>query len=314
MQMVDFRTFRMKQVFLSICMIVTAVFMFGYTAAGCNKGPATSITPTETAVAKSAVTTQSEMKPAAKTSVSKIQETTTATMTAKETVSDDPFIRLDDTLDDMNIYFQKTWMAAEAIGSKEGYKYATRNGTFELYLYDVESDAYKAAIKNNAIALGDTLFPAFIKDGFALYFYDNATEELRTKIKVILFQSNLQEPQKTQSVKHQEDLLQFFSFISDGDFTLAVRQLAVQAAPNDAMSRQWLANFQSLKSLKVVSVEQASLEQWTDEWECYKVTLDVTTGEPPEKYGWENGQNIRWITLIPQGGGFWKISAIAMSP
>jgi len=295
-------------------MIVTAVFMFGYAAAGCDKGPATSITPTETAVATSAVTTKSEMKPTAKTSVNKMQETTTATITAKETVSDDPFIRLDYTLDDMNVYFQKTWMAAEAIGAKEGYKYATRSGTFELYLFDIESDAYMAAIKNNAISLGDTLFPAFIKDGFALYFYDNATEELRTKIKVILFQSNLQELQQTQAVKHQEDLLQFFSFISNGELTLAVRQLADQAAPNDAMSQQWLANFQSLKSLKVVSVEQAGFEQWTDEWECYKVTLNVNTSEPPEKYGWENGQNIRWVTLIPQGDGLWKISAIAMSP
>jgi len=59
------------------------------------------------------------------------------------------------------------------------------------------------------------------------------------------------------------------------------------------LAQQWLANFQSLKSLTVVSVEQVNLEQWTEERESYKVILDVTTSEPLEKYGWENGQNIR---------------------
>jgi len=94
---------------------------------------------------------------------------------------------LDDRLDELNVYFQKTWMAAEAVGAKEGYKYATRSGTFELYLYDKGSDAYKAAVKNNAMALGDTLFPAIIKEGFALYFYPNAKAELKTQIQGILF-------------------------------------------------------------------------------------------------------------------------------
>lgn len=78
-------------------------------------------------------------------------------------------------------------MAAEAIGAKEGYKYATRSGTFELYLYDTASVDYKEAVKNNAMSVAGTLFPAIIKDGFALYFYDNAKEELRNQVKGILF-------------------------------------------------------------------------------------------------------------------------------
>jgi hypothetical protein len=113
---------------------------------------------------------------------------------------------------------------------------------------------------------------------------------------------------------HEKDLRQFFSFITKGDPIWSVRQLAYKASPNEVTAQQWLANFQSLKSLKVVSVEQASPEQWTDKWESYKVALDVTTSEPPEKYGWENGRNIRWVTLIPQGGGAWKVEALATSP
>jgi hypothetical protein len=125
---------------------------------------------------------------------------------------------------------------------------------------------------------------------------------------------DIQALQKPRTVNHENDLRQFFSYISKGNPIWAVRQLAYQASSSEAIAQQWLANFQSLKSLTVVSVEQVNLEQWTEEWESYKVTLDVTTSEPLEKYGWENGRNVLWVTLIPQGGGPWKVSSLAQSP
>jgi hypothetical protein len=185
--MACFQKFWENQVVWRVSVIIIVVFLIGLTAAGCGKAPETSTAPTtKTAVATSSTTTQTTTSTSTKTTV--ITPTVIATTsTPTKTISADPFTRLDDTLDDMDIYFQKTWMAAEAIGAKEGYKYATYSGTFELYLYDIGSDAYKTAVNNNAMSLGDTLFPAIIKDGFALYFYDNAKEELRTKIKGILF-------------------------------------------------------------------------------------------------------------------------------
>jgi hypothetical protein len=125
---------------------------------------------------------------------------------------------------------------------------------------------------------------------------------------------DVQALQQTRVVNHQADLLQFFSFISKGDQITAVRQLAYQASPNEATAQQWLSNFNSIKSLKIISVEQANLEQWTATWESYKVTIDITTSEKPEKYGWDNGRNIRWVTIIPQGGGAWKVAELAQNP
>ncbi len=125
---------------------------------------------------------------------------------------------------------------------------------------------------------------------------------------------DVQALQQTHAVNHQADLLQFFSFISKGDQITAVRQLAYQASPNETTAQQWLANFNSIKSLKIVSVEQVNLEQWTATWESYKVTLDITTSEKPEKYGWDNGRNIRWVTIIPQGAGAWKVAELAQNP
>jgi len=119
---------------------------------------------------------------------------------------------------------------------------------------------------------------------------------------------------KPRTENHEKDLRQFFGFISTKQPEWAVRQLASSASPNEATAQMWLANFQSLSTLTVVTVEQASLEQWTAEREFYKVTLDVQTSEPPEKYGWEKGRNLRWVELIPQGGGAWKVSALSSSP
>ena len=119
---------------------------------------------------------------------------------------------------------------------------------------------------------------------------------------------------QTKTDTHEADLRKFFSYISQGDPVWAVRQLEYSLSPDEATAQIWLANFQSLKSLEVVSIEQANLEQWTDQWESYKVTVNITTDETPDKYGWENGENIRWISLVPQGAGEWKIASIATSP
>lgn len=93
-----------------------------------------------------------------------------------------------------------------------------------------------------------------------------------------------------------------------------MRQLASSPSPDEATAQMWLANFRSLSALTVVSVEQTSLEQWTAEREFYKVKLNVKTSEPQEKYGWDDGLNVRWVELIPQGGGSWKVASLASNP
>lgn len=125
---------------------------------------------------------------------------------------------------------------------------------------------------------------------------------------------DVEDLQKPKTENHEADLRQFFSYISNGDPVWAVRQLEYSLSPDEATAQMWLANFQSLKSLAIVSIEQTNLEQWTDQWESYKVVVNITTDETPDKYGWENGENTRWISLVPQGAGEWKIASIATSP
>ena len=116
------------------------------------------------------------------------------------------------------------------------------------------------------------------------------------------------------SETHEADLRSFFSSIDKGDAAAAVRQLSYGMCPNETMAELWLESFESIDGVVVGSVVQYNLENWTSEREYYKVTLEIDTHAAEESFGWKDGRNIRWITLIPQGAGYWKVDAIATGP
>ncbi|MBN2852653.1 MAG: hypothetical protein JXQ23_07960 [Clostridia bacterium] len=125
---------------------------------------------------------------------------------------------------------------------------------------------------------------------------------------------DLEELQKEHEDTHEADLRIFLENIGKGDINQAVGQLHSQLAPDQASSEMWASNFKSIQSLKVVSIEQSSVADWTKEAEYYKVTMEIKTNETPDKYGWENGENIRWFMIAPQGAGYWKIVSVSSSP
>ena len=116
------------------------------------------------------------------------------------------------------------------------------------------------------------------------------------------------------SETHEADLRSFFSSIDKGDAAAAVRQLSHGMCPNETMAELWLESFESIDGVVVGSVVQYNLENWTSEREYYKVTLEIDTHAAEESFGWKDGRNIRWITLIPQGAGYWKVDALATGP
>lgn len=120
--------------------------------------------------------------------------------------------------------------------------------------------------------------------------------------------------QKEHEETHEADLRSFLSSISEGDINKAVDQLHSQMAPDQSSKEMWANNFKSIKTLKVIKVEQSNVANWTKEAEYYKVTLEIKTDETPDKFGWDNGENVRWYMIVPQGAGFWKVASISSSP
>jgi hypothetical protein len=165
------------------------------TTAGTTTGAATTRTGTTSANATKTSTTIKETKTTTakttttKTTTTRATTTRTTTTTTEGSFDSSPFTKMEGILDDLGIVlYEKKWMYAEAIGAKEGYQYSTKSGTFELYLYDIGSEAYAKALKNKAMDVGGTLFPAIIDDGCALYFYNNVPETVKTKITAAFFQ------------------------------------------------------------------------------------------------------------------------------
>lgn len=222
--------------------------------------------------------------------------------------------------------FSKMAMGADwprerpAVAMKDAAKAAAAQGaefsalTWTEFTYDHASDGSQRPgwvfSFSETLASGGTLIYWFFVDGITGAVL-RAVNDRNEPMELPIDREALSKPRTD---NHEKDLRQFFGFISTGQPEWAVRQLASAASPTEATAQMWLANFQSLSALTVVSVEQASLELWTAEHEFYKVTLDVQTSELQEKYGWNNGRNVRWVSIIPQGAGAWKVSALSSSP
>jgi hypothetical protein len=83
---------------------------------------------------------------------------------------------------------------------------------------------------------------------------------------------------------------------------------------NDNTKQGWGVNFNTIESLSVNKIEEAFKEEWTPSRQSFKVELEVKVKPAGEQLGWENGKNLRWITLEKNAAGAWLIHEIANNP
>lgn len=107
----------------------------------------------------------------------------------------------------------------------------------------------------------------------------------------------------------------FFNLIEEKRSSEAVGMMNVN---NDSQKQAWAVQFNAITSIKVSNVEPSMPEEWSDTKHTYKVTMDVkmnpnSANQPIPYYGWENGNNTKWIT-IEKAGNLWKVNGIASGP
>lgn len=73
-----------------------------------------------------------------------------------------------------------------------------------------------------------------------------------------------------------------------------------------------------MKTVKVKKIEETMKEDWTENRHEYMVTLDVvmdpsSAGGPIPYYGFENGENVRFVGLVKEGNQ-WKVEGLATGP
>ncbi|MDH5202745.1 MAG: hypothetical protein OEW69_05755 [Nitrospirota bacterium] len=111
----------------------------------------------------------------------------------------------------------------------------------------------------------------------------------------------------------------FFNLINEKRIPEAIGMMDSSMVPDDTTKQQWGIQFNSLSSVSVTKIEPFHKKEWTHTKKVYKVVLKVkvkpeAAQAPIPNYGWENGENIRWIHIQKNKKGLWKISQIATGP
>jgi hypothetical protein len=117
-----------------------------------------------------------------------------------------------------------------------------------------------------------------------------------------------------------EDIVRsFFNLIEEGRIPEAVAMMDVSAVPNESAKQAWGVQLNVFSLIAVKSIEPSNIGDETEGQKTYKLVLDVSIKPGSEKavipnYGWENGENIRWVSLKKDESGMWKILGIGTGP
>ena len=155
----------------------------------------------------------------------------------------------------------------------------------------------------------------FVKD-FALYLKDFIQRKEQTTNQNISPTQKLEKEAGGVPLPSDEDIIRnFVNLIGEGSADKAALMMKTK---DETELQTWGVHFNAINSFKLLKIEKASEESWTDNKHIYKVVLDVwmdprSADAPIPYYGWQNGENTRWITL-EKVGDIWKIAEIATGP
>ena len=112
----------------------------------------------------------------------------------------------------------------------------------------------------------------------------------------------------------QEDIIRvFFALIDEKRIPEAIGMMSEKAVSDDTVKQEWTTQFNDFDNVKVTAVEKSIEEN------LYKVTLEVEINQraanyPVPYYGYGEGVNVRFLKLVSDNQGRWKIDGIATGP
>jgi hypothetical protein len=107
----------------------------------------------------------------------------------------------------------------------------------------------------------------------------------------------------------------FFALINDKKASDAVLVMTSKNTSDDSVKQAWGVQFNYMDSVNVISLSANQQSTWTASFRQYKVVLDVvmspnSANAPIPYYGYENGQNTRFINLVKEDNT-WRVDGIA---
>lgn len=110
----------------------------------------------------------------------------------------------------------------------------------------------------------------------------------------------------------------FLTHIDEKSSSEAVAMFSSTITKDESVRQAWAVQFNAINHMKVTNIEPAQTREWSNNSQKYKLTLEVemnpdSVDAPIPYYGWENGQNVRWITLVKENN-LWKIKDLNTGP
>lgn len=118
--------------------------------------------------------------------------------------------------------------------------------------------------------------------------------------------------------QEQDIINNFISFIDEGKASDAVMMMTSKIINDDSTKQAYGVQYAAMTSVKVKKIEESSRGDWTDTWHQYMITLDVvmdpsSANGPIPYYGYEQGENIRFLNLVKEGNQ-WKVEGLSTGP
>jgi hypothetical protein len=116
-----------------------------------------------------------------------------------------------------------------------------------------------------------------------------------------------------------EDIIRtFFSLINEKRIPEAIGMMTAGMVGDESGKQAWGVHFNNIDSIVLKKIEPTLKEEWTQSEQEYRVLLDVRMNPKSADasipyYGWDNGENIRWV-MIQKEGNLWKISSLPTGP
>lgn len=137
----------------------------------------------------------------------------------------------------------------------------------------------------------------------------NSTKTVSTVPSPVPTQSSLKESREV-PLPTQEDVVRtFINLIAEKRISEAVGMVDIS---DESQKQAWGVQLNSFESISLKNIEKNGED-------AFKVTLTVkmnpnSANNPIPYYGYDNGDNVRWIGLEKGSDNLWKITGFATSP
>lgn len=113
----------------------------------------------------------------------------------------------------------------------------------------------------------------------------------------------------------QAGLEEFFTLVNSRDVDEAMKSMAPAMVRTPEEREAWRRHLAAIRSIHILDVEPASVDDWHSSRHIFKVTLEAYVEDAPDApipfFGWQDNPNVRWITMELDSRRRWVVAEIA---